>query len=149
MLIFCTINIKNSPKTAKKATVAFKHGAFFHFVGWDDDIRFPRSPKGVLHPTETISIIYSTSRQGAQAPQNIIQLSFVYSKIITQNKVEKKTQIFCVFNFFMFQRNFQKPPKKVFEQFFIKMSVYKMSKVCHFKILIEVSTALIFVKAIL
>ena len=28
MLIFCTIKFKNSPKTAKKATVAFKHGAF-------------------------------------------------------------------------------------------------------------------------
>ena len=59
MLTFCTINIKNSPKTAKKATIAFKHGAFLHFGGWDDDIRFPRSPKGVLHPTETSSIIYS------------------------------------------------------------------------------------------
>ena len=53
------MNIKNSPKTAKKATIAFKHGAFLHFGGWGDDIRFPRSPKGVLHPTETISIIYS------------------------------------------------------------------------------------------
>ena len=30
-----------------------------HFGGWEDDIRFPRSPKGVLHPTETSSIIYS------------------------------------------------------------------------------------------
>ena len=59
MLIFCTINIKNSPKTARKATFAFKHGAFFHFGGWVNDIRFPRSPKGVLHPIETISIIYS------------------------------------------------------------------------------------------
>ena len=56
MLILGTINIKNSPKTAKKATVAFKHGAFLHFGGWDDDIRFPGSPKGVLHPTETSSI---------------------------------------------------------------------------------------------
>ena len=57
--IFCTMNIKNRPKTAKKATIAFQHGAFLHYGGYDDDIRFRRSPKGVLHPAETISIIYS------------------------------------------------------------------------------------------
>ena len=53
------MNIKNSPKTAKKATVAFKAGGFLRLRGYDSDIRFESSPKGVLHPIETISIISS------------------------------------------------------------------------------------------
>jgi len=31
MLLFCIINIKNSPKTAKKATIAFKCEEFLHY----------------------------------------------------------------------------------------------------------------------
>ena len=53
------MNIKNSPKTAKKATIAFKAEVFLRLRGQDNDIRFESSPKGVLHPTETISIISS------------------------------------------------------------------------------------------